>query len=128
MCVSVYACVCLCMHVCVCLCMCMRVCVCVWTCVCLCTSVQHGSESNSIHVLTEDFFSICGLSIASLSLLISHYSGNAMWDAGGMVLIGGECHYPKPANTFDYSGLGSLIFLRRLGSLVVACASLMVGW
>ncbi|XP_065188824.1 proton-coupled zinc antiporter SLC30A9, mitochondrial-like [Sycon ciliatum] len=51
--------------------------------------VQHGSESNSIHVLTEDFFSICGLSIASLSLLISHYSGNAMWDAGGMVLIGG---------------------------------------
>ena len=53
-------------------------------------AVQHGSESNSIHVLTEDFFSICGVSIAGAALAISHYAGSSAWDAGGMVVIGGE--------------------------------------
>ena len=53
-----------------------------------------GKDPSAVAVLMEDSAAVTGVLIASASILMTHFTGNHVYDAIGSITIGGEyCMY-----------------------------------
>ena len=58
-------------------------------------AVIRGKDPSAVAVLMEDSAAVLGVIIASFSIVLTHLTGNHMYDALGSIAIGGKTYHPS---------------------------------